>query len=94
MGQKTIRFSDLSEKLITDDGDLVRIVVREHPELHAFASVPLATHDGHAIGTLCVFDVRPRTFTDEELEDLQLLAAVAMRELDLRLASRRALFRA
>jgi hypothetical protein len=33
MGQKTIRFSDLSEKLITDDGDLVRIVVREHPEL-------------------------------------------------------------
>lgn len=33
MGQKTIRFSDLSEKLIGDDGDLVRIVVREHPEL-------------------------------------------------------------
>jgi hypothetical protein len=33
MGQKTVRFSDLSEKLITDDGDLVRIVVREHPEL-------------------------------------------------------------
>ena len=33
MGHKTIRFSDLSEKLITDDGDLVRIVVREHPEL-------------------------------------------------------------
>lgn len=33
MGQKTIRFSDLSERLITDDGDLVRIVVRQHPEL-------------------------------------------------------------
>ena len=33
MGQKTIRFSDLSEKLISDDGDLVRIVVRQHPEL-------------------------------------------------------------
>ena len=33
MGQKTIRFSDLTEKLIADDGDLVRIVVREHPEL-------------------------------------------------------------
>jgi hypothetical protein len=33
MGQKTIRFSDLSEKLITDDGDVVRIVVRQHPEL-------------------------------------------------------------
>lgn len=33
MGQKTIRFSDLSERLIADDGDVVRIVVREHPEL-------------------------------------------------------------
>lgn len=33
MGQKTVRFSDLSEQLITDDSDLVRIVVHEHPEL-------------------------------------------------------------
>ena len=33
MGQKTIRFSDLSERLVSDDADLVRIVVREHPEL-------------------------------------------------------------
>jgi hypothetical protein len=33
MGQKTVRFSDLSEQLITDDRDLVRIVVHEHPEL-------------------------------------------------------------
>lgn len=33
MGQKTVRFSDLSEKLITDDSALVRIVVHEHPEL-------------------------------------------------------------
>ncbi len=33
MGQKTVRFSDLSEQLITDDSALVRIVVHEHPEL-------------------------------------------------------------
>jgi len=33
MGQKTIRFSDLSEQLITEDSALVRIVVHEHPEL-------------------------------------------------------------
>jgi GAF domain-containing protein len=66
--------------------------VREHPDLHGYASVPLATQDGHAIGTLCVFDHRVRSFTDEELNDLSKLAAIAMRELDLRLASRRALF--
>ena len=33
MGQKTVRFSDLSEQLITDDSALVRVVVHEHPDL-------------------------------------------------------------
>ena len=67
-------------------------IVAAHPELHGFASVPLSTHDGHAIGTLCVFSQERREFTLQELEDLGMLAAIVMRELDLRLASRRALF--
>ena len=33
MGQKTVRFSDLSGQLITDDDAPARIVVHEHPEL-------------------------------------------------------------
>jgi hypothetical protein len=33
MGQKTVRFSDLSGQLITHDEALARIVVHEHPEL-------------------------------------------------------------
>ena len=33
MGQKTVRFSDLSGQLITHDESLARIVVHEHPEL-------------------------------------------------------------
>jgi hypothetical protein len=33
MGQKTVRFSDLSGQLITDDDAMARIVVHEHPEL-------------------------------------------------------------
>jgi len=33
MGQKTVRFSDLSGQLITRDDALARIVVHEHPEL-------------------------------------------------------------
>jgi hypothetical protein len=35
MGQKTVRFSDLSGQLITDDDPPVRIVIREHPDLAA-----------------------------------------------------------
>jgi hypothetical protein len=33
MGQKTVRFSDLSGQLITHDDALARIVVHEHPDL-------------------------------------------------------------
>ena len=33
MGQKTVRFSDLSGHLIMDDDALARIVIHEHPEL-------------------------------------------------------------
>ncbi|MER5638890.1 hypothetical protein ABT095_18240 [Kitasatospora sp. NPDC002227] len=33
MGQKIIRFSDLTGKHVEDEDDLVRVVVRQHPEL-------------------------------------------------------------
>src|ERR1700722_19900315 len=33
VGQKTVRFSDLSGELITRDDALARIVIHEHPEL-------------------------------------------------------------
>ncbi|HTW05637.1 MAG TPA: hypothetical protein VMF87_35460 [Streptosporangiaceae bacterium] len=33
MGQKTVKFSDLSGEIITRDDGLARIVVHEHPEL-------------------------------------------------------------
>ena len=33
MGQKTVRFSDLSGHLITEDDALARVVVHDHPEL-------------------------------------------------------------
>ena len=62
------------------------------PELRAYAAQPLTTFDGHTIGALVAVDRRVRTFTDEEVADLADLAAVTMRELDLRLLGRRVLF--
>jgi hypothetical protein len=56
MGQKTVRFSDLSEQLITEDSALVRIVVHEHPELGSQA-VEIEAHADEA-----------RTITDAALE--------------------------
>lgn len=56
------------------------------------AWAPMRTRDGHDIGALCVLDSRPREFTAEDLAILTTLAAVLMRELELRLAIRRAVF--
>jgi hypothetical protein len=62
------------------------------PELRAYAAEPLTTFDGHTIGAIVALDRRVRAFTDEEVADLADLAAVTMRELDLRLLGRRVLF--
>jgi eukaryotic-like serine/threonine-protein kinase len=67
-------------------------IVTDGPEVRAYAAAPLTTHDGHNLGTLCVYDFAPRRFTAAELADLEDLASIVMRELELRLASRRAVF--
>lgn len=54
--------------------------------LQFYAGVPLRTPDGHSLGTLCVLDFEPRTVSGEEVAILQDLAAMAMSELDLRVA--------
>jgi serine/threonine protein kinase len=55
-----------------------------------YAGVPLRTADGYNLGTLCVLDYEPRKVTDIETRNLEDLAAMVVSELDLRLASRRA----
>jgi len=72
--------------------------LRTHPivangtGIRAYAAAPLVTSEGYRIGVLCVYDWRVREFTDEQLADLADLAALAMREIELRLAARRALY--
>jgi eukaryotic-like serine/threonine-protein kinase len=68
-----------------------RATARVHG-LRSFAGAPLTTLLGDVLGTLCVFDDRPRTFAQHELDDLATLASVITNELELRLAARRALF--
>jgi eukaryotic-like serine/threonine-protein kinase len=67
-------------------------LVVEDPLLRSYAAAPLVSSDGYSLGALCVFDHEPREFTAEEMGDLANLAGIIMRELELRLATRRALF--
>ena len=61
--------------------------------LRFYAGVPLTTHDGYNLGTLCVIDREPRQITDEELESLTDLAGLVVDELELRLQARRTIER-
>jgi signal transduction histidine kinase len=49
-----------------------------------YAGVPLLTTDGQAIGAFCAFDNRPRTWSAEDLQTLEDLAAAVMTEVELR----------
>jgi diguanylate cyclase (GGDEF)-like protein len=50
----------------------------------AYAVVPVATPDGHVIGTICVADTAPHEWTHTEISCLTDIAAVLASELELR----------
>lgn len=49
-----------------------------------YAGVPLLSREGHAIGTLCVFDSRPRTMEPGQVAALQALSRQVAQLLELR----------
>lgn len=53
-----------------------------------YLGIPLKTHDGFNLGTLCVIDREPREATDGDIATLRDLAAIVVDELELRLSSR------
>lgn len=54
----------------------------------AYAGIPLATPEGHVLGSFCVVDTVPRRWSEEEIAILRDLAASVMAEIELRLALR------
>lgn len=62
--------------------------------LRFYAGVPLHTHDGYNLGTLCVIDKEVRPVTESQIADLRDLASLVMDQMELRLAARTELERA
>ncbi|HEY8318858.1 MAG TPA: GAF domain-containing serine/threonine-protein kinase [Amnibacterium sp.] len=55
-----------------------------------YAGVPLITREGHNIGVIAIADVKPRRMSASEVATLEDLAAMALHEMELRRAARRA----
>jgi diguanylate cyclase (GGDEF)-like protein/PAS domain S-box-containing protein len=82
----------LGTPLVIDDArkdPLVRSDPATHRGVLGYVGVPLIT-DGHAIGTLCVIDFRPRRWSEEEVQTLEELAAALISKIELRVAAREA----
>ena len=57
-------------------------LVTGDPDIRFYAGAPLATSDGHSVGTLCVIDTEPRDWTAEQSRALRDLANVVEEELN------------
>lgn len=58
-------------------------LVQGEAGIRFYAGVPLRTYDNHNIGALCVIDFKPREVTPEQLDILQMLAAIVMEIIEL-----------
>jgi diguanylate cyclase (GGDEF)-like protein len=56
-------------------------LVTDAPYIRFYAGCPLRLLDGSRLGTLCIIDREPREFTEDDIEILKDLAAMAEREL-------------
>ena len=81
-----------AEPLVVDDA-------REHALLRdsraidelgvvAYLGVPLVSSDGHVLGSLCVFDSKPRRWRERDVEVLRALAASVLTEMEVQAAGR------
>jgi two-component sensor histidine kinase len=58
--------------------------------LRFYAGVPLTTHDGHNLGTLCIIDKEARPMEQTQIDDLKDLAAIVMDQIEMQLSAQRA----
>ncbi|GAC21457.1 hybrid sensor histidine kinase/response regulator [Paraglaciecola arctica] len=59
-------------------------LVTSAPNIRFYAGTPLVSHDGHAIGTLCVIDDKPNKLTSDQRQALEVLGRSVISQMELR----------
>jgi len=59
-------------------------LVISEPNIRFYAGTPLVSHDGHAIGTLCVIDDKPNKLTRNQRQALEVLGRSVISQMELR----------
>lgn len=59
--------------------------VKGEPNVVFYVSVPLTTHNGNTVGTLCVLDLEPKELSQTQIETMKILGQQVMVLLQLRL---------
>lgn len=63
--------------------------VVDSPHVRSYAGAALRSANGTPIGTICIFDMRPRAFSEEQCDALQTLSKQVMAQLLLKLQVKR-----
>ncbi|MBV6625525.1 MAG: PAS domain S-box protein [Rivularia sp. (in: Bacteria)] len=65
-------------------------VVVSEPKVRFYVGIPLITSDSkQSIGTLCVIDTVPRSMSAEQIESLQAISRLVIKQLEIRIASKK-----